>query len=134
MWTKEHTWSQRDVELRRLRNARVRIKDNETSAFGKRQRIARTGTISVTPRTATIRNRGLQTSNAIVAVDAGDDLTGNIRDVAEELAVWIPARLWRSAERVAVDVCEDATIRSKRDRIRRDCRRRRDFAPHQHRA
>src|SRR5678815_2431409 len=111
---------------------RVRIKDDEAGTFGKRQRIPRTGTVSITPRAATISNRRFQPFDPVVAVDAGNDLSGYICNVAEELAGWIPTRLWRRAERIAVDVCEQTTVRSKPNRVGSDCRWCGDFAPHQH--
>src|SRR4029078_11175140 len=116
MWTKEHFWSKRDKNLRRSWNARVGIKHDQAGAFRKRQRVAGTSTVSITPRTAAIRNRGLQSFDPIVAIDAGNDLTSYIRDVTEELTRSIPARLWRVTERVARDVYFLAN-RSECDRI-----------------
>src|SRR6185369_5510774 len=109
---KKHLWTKRNVKLRRPGNAWVRIDDHETGAFRKRESVAWSNAVAVSPRAAIIGKRALQSFNPIVAVDARNNLSGNVDNVTGVNARSIPTWLCRRTVNRTDEVSTHCTVRS----------------------
>src|SRR5262249_26251812 len=117
-------------------DAYIRIKNDQAGAFGKGERIARTGARGIAPRAAVIDYRAAEAFDSIVAVYPGRDLSRYVGHVCEEVTGWIPTRLSGGIEgerrgRPSHD-CPDGAVLAEPHVIWVDSRRRRNLTPNKH--